>query len=168
MRILASGAVWLVRLAWAALAVYWIFMLLQTHLPSPWSPVSGVPHSDKLLHFMGFGVLGGLLTLVLAWRIDRAGKLVAELRSAWPTAIVVAALYGLLDEATQPFTGRTFQWADWFADIAGAAAGTAGMAALVLTGRLQGRRRATGALELESPPEAGAAAAGLPSANQRL
>jgi VanZ family protein len=33
--------------------------------------------------------------------------------------------YGLLDEFTQPLTGRDFDWFDWAADIGGAAVGAA-------------------------------------------
>jgi VanZ family protein len=31
--------------------------------------------------------------------------------------------FGLLDEATQPLTGRDFDWFDWLADILGAVTG---------------------------------------------
>jgi VanZ family protein len=38
-------------------------------------------------------------------------------------AAVIA--YGLLDEFTQPWTGRDFDWFDWAADIGGATCGAA-------------------------------------------
>ncbi|HEX7377272.1 MAG TPA: VanZ family protein, partial [Pirellulales bacterium] len=37
--------------------------------------------------------------------------------------LLCVTAFGLLDEATQPFTGRDFDWFDWLADSVGALGG---------------------------------------------
>jgi VanZ family protein len=95
----------------AALAVYWITMLVLTHLPR--APV--VPRvTDKTAHFTGFAVLAALLYLCI-WAMGRA--------SGWTAIFVllVAGVYGMLDELTQPLTGRSCSFLDWMANMSGAA-----------------------------------------------
>ena len=108
MRILRNGLP-------VALIVYWITMLVLTHLPR--APV--IPQvTDKTTHFAGFAVLAALLYGCI-WVTGKA--------SGW-TAIfilVVAAVYGMLDELTQPLTGRSCSFLDWMANMGGAATAVA-------------------------------------------
>ncbi len=99
---------------WAA----WLFTaFVATHLPPLESPVPFMIR-DKLMHFVGFTVLG-ILTI---WRTTGGGaRLVPRMVVGWYLALVA---YALFDEATQELVGRTFEWADWVADCGGAAAGT--------------------------------------------
>ncbi len=53
----------------------------------------------------------------------RAAGAVAIVRCVGIFAAVTA--FGLFDEATQPLTGRDFDWFDWLADSVGAFAGIA-------------------------------------------
>jgi VanZ family protein len=72
-----------------------------------------VPHLDKLLHFLAF--LG--LVLPLATVLPR--------RSAVIGTVVLAVAYGGAIELIQPRFGRGAEWLDFWADLAGAAAGAA-------------------------------------------
>jgi VanZ family protein len=108
MRILRNGLL-------AALVVYWITMLVLTHLPR----VPVVPKvTDKTAHFAGFAVLAALLYGCI-WVMGKA--------SGWTAVfiLVVAAVYGMLDELTQPLTGRSCSFLDWMANMSGAAAAVA-------------------------------------------
>jgi VanZ family protein len=101
-------------------AVWGLFLaaaFVTTHLPPP--KLRLPPDiNDKLLHFTGFGVLG-ILTI---WRMcDEPPGITVR---ALALSFVGLAVYGLIDEATQPYFGRTFDLWDWTADIVGAAAGT--------------------------------------------
>lgn len=71
----------------------------------------GIPHVDKIAHFMVYGLLGTLVCRTQ--RLDARGA---------AGALVIASLYGVSDELHQSFVpGRTLQLADWIADTCGAA-----------------------------------------------
>jgi len=73
---------------------------------SPAVPSVGPPGSDKLQHFIGFA----LLALPLAYA-----------RPQWGLRIVVCVFaFGALIEVIQPSVGRSAEWADLAADMAGA------------------------------------------------
>jgi VanZ family protein len=97
------GAAWAVVIALIAGAT--------TLPPTP----GGVPFADKLGHFGVYFVLGCLL----GWGWLRAGR--------WPhmgLLLLFAALLGISDELRHAhMPNRTAELADWFADMAGAAAG---------------------------------------------
>lgn len=94
-------------LPWA-LAAYWAAMAVGTHLP-PGPP--GPPWvSDKVLHFGGYFGLAALLAATF------------RRRPLW-TVVAVAAVYGAVDEITQPPFGRTADVWDWVAGVAGAVLG---------------------------------------------
>ncbi|RPI87229.1 MAG: VanZ family protein [Planctomycetaceae bacterium] len=106
----------------AGLALYWLVMLVATHvpdIPSDFDPGIG----DKLEHKIAYALLGfGLGIVWHAWNCQ----------VPWRTAAMlfgVAALYGGFDELTQPLFGRECDLRDWFADLQGAATGL--LAALV-------------------------------------
>jgi len=101
------------------LAVYWLVLFLATHWRNPW-PRGGTPsYPDKLVHFTAYGILAGLAVYAIGNRLSVRGL---AKRAAAILAVVIA--YGLLDEFTQPLTGRDFEWLDWAADIGGAVCGT--------------------------------------------
>ena len=109
-------------LAIACLILYWLALCLATHLRNPW-PAGGTPtYPDKLVHFTAYGILAALAVLALVGPRASRGRGPLVRRAAAILAVVVA--YGLIDEFTQPLTGRDFEWLDWAADIGGAACGT--------------------------------------------
>lgn len=89
---------------------------ITTHLP-PKSGQAFSPLNDKLMHFLGFTLLG----MLVVWR--RSG--VPRPSAVWDLlpGFVALALYGVLDEMTQPPFGRDCEFYDWLADCGGAAAG---------------------------------------------
>lgn len=98
------------------LVVYWLIMLVSTHVPDiPGELDPGI--GDKLEHKIAYGLLGfGLGIVWEAWK----------LRFSWraiPLLFLVAGLYGMLDELTQPLFGRDCELFDWYADLQGAALG---------------------------------------------
>ena len=101
--------------------LYWLFILLMTHLPKP--PHIGPQLNDKQQHFIGYGILASLMYLSL-WATR------PRLRWDWLYAMAIVLAYGALDEWTQPLTGRTCDIYDWLADFAGVAAAVAVLAAL--------------------------------------
>lgn len=98
---------WLPPALWAAL------ILILTSIPSPPTAPGGVPHLDKVVHFLLYGGLG--------WLVVRA------LRTRRPKALVIAllvlAVFAALDEWHQQFFARDPAILDWIADVVGASAG---------------------------------------------
>jgi VanZ family protein len=92
-------------------ALYWAALLTATHLPKP--PNLAMAVSDKVEHFLAYGVLMGLL--YLAFWVFRP----RQWWMAW-VALAVVLAYGALDEWTQPWTGRDCDFRDWLADTGGA------------------------------------------------
>jgi VanZ family protein len=97
-------------------------LVLATHWPNPWSPSKSVRYPDKLVHFAAYTVLAFLVARVIG-RITFGKR--NRFRSALLFSWVAVAAFGLLDETTQPLTGRDFEWLDWLADGMGAACGLA-------------------------------------------
>ncbi len=99
----------------------WVAALLAafivTHLPPGRSHAPAV--SDKLLHFCGYMCLG----LITFWRGSLNPN--ATGLKAILTWLGFLALYGILDEGTQPLANRACDLGDWFADLIGAATGLA-------------------------------------------
>jgi len=91
------------------LVLYWIFALTMTHIPHP--PPLGPITSDKLAHFLGYGMLSGLLFLAL-W-VSRP-----HMRYLPLIVLGIVWAYGAFDELTQPFFHRDCEFADWLADAA--------------------------------------------------
>ncbi|MFM8269277.1 MAG: VanZ family protein, partial [Pseudomonadota bacterium] len=86
---------------------YWGLCFLLTHLP-PSSAVSGAEGVDKILHFSGYSILGFLLQI--------------NLKQKW-NALLILLLYSVIDEFTQPYVGRDFEWLDIAADFLGSSLG---------------------------------------------
>lgn len=107
---------WCPSRGWAilALTLYWLLLFVGTHLPP--KQVQGTHVSDKLLHFLAYAGLAFLTALSFADLTTRS-----VLR--WLIIGVLLALYAALDEFTQIYVGRSAEWADWVADVAGIVAG---------------------------------------------
>jgi VanZ family protein len=108
----------------AALAGYWLLLLIATHLP-PDFPAVPPERVDKIVHAAVFAALAWLLATAWQRSVGRLGG--GHLRAAW-LAIV---LYAAADEWTQTWVGRVGSLGDWLADAIGAAAG------LIVFARLQ-------------------------------
>ncbi len=89
----------------AVVATVYASLLPPADLPSAF----GI--SDKLLHLVGYAVLGAL-------------AVASGLR--WPAAVITVIALGLALEIAQGILGyRSFEWADLLADAAGASLGVA-------------------------------------------
>ena len=114
-----------------ALVSYWLIAFLGTHIPMP---PGVIPRGgDKVLHFLGYSILGALLMGLRA----SLGPF------RWPTVVGRAgflACYGAFDEITQKLVGRSADVADWCADVLGACCG---LLAIVLLVRVCSRRSTT-------------------------
>jgi len=85
-------------------------------IPLLWSLFDKVDWSDKIKHFFGYAVLGGL-----AWR--SLGEGCPRWKRFW-LAVSISAVYGATDEYHQRFTpGRSCDVCDWIADTTGASLG---------------------------------------------
>jgi VanZ family protein len=100
-------------------AIYWLAMFTGTHWPKIEFGRFGAPqHVDKVLHFSAYF---GLAVLLFA-SVHLSGRCRSLLRLMVCVALVIA-LYGLFDEATQPYFNRVADWTDWVADLLGCATG---------------------------------------------
>lgn len=107
-----------VTLVYIPLAVYWVVLLAATSFPTDRIPSLGV--SDKIKHFGAYLVLAALLNLALMFQ----NKWENIKDKAAPAAVVIATLYGILDEIHQIFIpGRSAEFLDFIADMIGALAG---------------------------------------------
>lgn len=110
--------------------IFYLSSLSEPHesLPSLLEEVS-----DKVLHMVEYGLLGGL-----CYRAFRRSAGPAAARFAVPLAIAAASAYGLSDEIHQAFVPlRESSWQDWVADAAGAVLGASMYGAAELRGLRQ-------------------------------
>lgn len=102
-----SARRWLPPAMWAAL------ILVLTSIPSPPEAPGGIPHLDKIVHFVLYAGLG--------WLSTRA------LRTRRPMTLAVLLLclvfFAAVDEWHQRFFARDPALLDWIADVVGASAG---------------------------------------------
>jgi VanZ family protein len=108
--------------AWAVVVVYWVAMLIATHLPPERLPTTHV--SDKVENFVGYALLTTLLLLALSRGTARLTM------ARIITIVAIVLIYGAFDELTQPWFRRTCSLGDWIAD----AGGTIAAAAMTLVG----------------------------------
>ena len=94
-----------------------IAVLIAFATLTPPTPPTGASSNDKLYHFAAFALL--VLPVSLLWRPDLA------------RACLVAAGYGAVIEVIQPWFGRSGEWADLAANLAGIVA-AAGFGLLVM------------------------------------
>jgi VanZ family protein len=98
-----------------ALGLWWGAMFLGTHIPLPNTPGES-PIPDKLIHFVMYFGLGWLLPAAGANRERPTWRQIAA-------CFAGIAAYAVLDELLQIPVGRTAEWWDGVADLAGAACG---------------------------------------------
>ena len=101
------------RSPYLLLAVYWISLFIATHLPKV--PYVHIPGKGRTAHAVAYAMLACLLLICL--RTRSGGSL--SLTTAGG-AILVIAVYALLDEYSQPLTGRDADIIDWSFDLLGA------------------------------------------------
>lgn len=89
---------------------------ITTHMPPP-AKLAHPLINDKLLHFLGF-MLIGVLTV---WRMGNDPRRFAP--RALLLWFLVLVAYGAIDETTQPFFNRDCEFFDWVADCGGGAFG---------------------------------------------
>lgn len=95
-----------------ALPAYWLFLFCVTHFPR--LELGGPPQSDKLSHFVAFGLLAFFL-----WKFHEYGRAPLSAWFVWK-ALAAIAIYAAFDELTQALVERGTDLADWIADVVGA------------------------------------------------
>lgn len=113
-----------------AVALYWIALFLATHLPVE-AVLAELPPSDKQLHFWSFALLGCGLPVLAD----------PQSRFRWSRGALlfgILAVYAAVDELLQIPVGRSAEFLDWLADVAG---GALGLCAAILAGQWWHRRR---------------------------
>lgn len=97
-------------------ALYCWAIYLGSSDPDPPMPDISIPGMDKLAHMVLFGGLGALVSVGI-----RRAKRTPGFATQLAVPVLFVAVYGLSDEIHQRYVpGRTFDLADWAADIAGA------------------------------------------------
>jgi VanZ family protein len=114
---LESRPPWFRRGVLITLVLYWLTMFTATHVPRVPQPLPP-GFTDKWQHYVAYAGLGFLLAVW--WRLRRPLTFRAGVG-----LFAVTALYGALDELTQPWFGRDAELLDWRSDIIGAATGLA-------------------------------------------
>ncbi len=111
------------RFRWTPLFVWVGVILTSTSIPNVSTP--GPAGMDKLGHLLLYGVLG-MLTVRALWD---AGQPLRTL----VTSLAAIAVFAAIDEWHQGFIpGRSTDFADWVADVAGALLGSGAMTAFRL------------------------------------
>jgi VanZ family protein len=93
----------------ALTTVYWMGLLLATHLPPAELPKTHI--NDKIEHLTAYGLLAAMLHLSLWSSATRRPALVIAL-----IVLATGMAYGAFDELTQPWFQRTCDIRDWYAD----------------------------------------------------
>lgn len=100
----------------AALAIYWLGLVVGTHVPSDTPLVPG-GQFDEVVHFAAFAILA--ILLATTWQLSSGWLTRAHLTWAWATI----ALFAAVDELTQSLFGRESSGRDWLVDVVGALVG---------------------------------------------
>lgn len=100
---------------WVPVVLWAVGIVVISSLGSASGITPPFPHTDKAVHFVLFGILGGLAAFAL-----RRGHHLSRGKSIlW--AVLLVFVFGLVDEVRQSFNpGRTSSWWDLLADVAGA------------------------------------------------
>lgn len=97
------------------LIIYWIVLLILTSLPT--GLALQTDFSDKINHFGAYGILSVLLFLNL--KVQNKSQILKKYAGTF--TIIIASLYGIIDEIHQIFVpGRSAEFGDWLADFSGA------------------------------------------------
>ena len=92
---------------------FWFVIFVMTHIPIERSGRPTIPHADKAVHLVAYFVLA-----LLGGRIVLRGSTSSVRAKLWFWAGAYA-VYGVVDECTQPFVNRTATLGDWLADVIG-------------------------------------------------
>lgn len=96
------------------LIVYWLILFILTSLPT--GLALKTDFSDKVNHFGAYGILSVLLFLNL--KLQYKNEVIKKYAGTF--TIIIASIYGMLDELHQIFVpGRSAEFWDWLADFAG-------------------------------------------------
>lgn len=97
-------------MAWGGLGTYVSLLLTLTHMPKP--PGVFEAASDKTWHFLAYTTLAFLsyTASVLTWR---------DKRFLTVLVFIACAIFGALDESTQPLFGRHADVKDYWFDLLG-------------------------------------------------
>ena len=96
-----------------ALPTYWIFLFCVTHFPKLSLGPLAPRNTDKLAHFVAFGLLA-----FVYWRFNESFGRPVSSRFVWVAAPLLSA-YAALDEYLQQFVNRSPGVGDWLANVAG-------------------------------------------------
>lgn len=103
-----------ILLLWGPVAIYVLLIFYASSLSNP-PGIPPVPHFDKLVHFMEYGLLGFLLGRALGLRRRRKGYW-----AVFVASMALGACVGMADEYYQgTVAGREKSLADLLMDIAG-------------------------------------------------
>lgn len=106
--------------AWLPPLLYALLVLAASSIPAQAMPTQEIFTFDKVLHGTEYAVFGALLFRGIRLRVGW------EIGACAVAAVVVAALFGCLDETYQRFTpGRDSSGFDALADAVGATIGVA-------------------------------------------
>jgi VanZ family protein len=122
-----------VLLYWAPVLVYAaaIFYFSSLSKPDEELPAFVRDLSDKLLHVVEYGILGGLWYRAFRWA---SGPRIAT--SAVLLAVMAGSIYGMTDEVHQAFVPmRETSVLDWIADTVGSLIGARGLSWIEQRGR---------------------------------
>ncbi|RMD47914.1 MAG: hypothetical protein D6830_07930 [Ignavibacteria bacterium] len=104
------------ELVYIPLWIYWAILLTLTSLPST-TFIDTFRFSDKIKHFGAYAILGLLLSLASYFQ----SKWEILSKYFWSGAVIIASVYGMLDEIHQMFIpNRSAEILDWVADFTGA------------------------------------------------
>jgi len=119
---------WLAPALAAATIAFTGLLVYATHHPRPEELLGPNPPTDKTLHVAAYATLASLATAT--WLTARRTK------HRGVTMLAVAlAVFGGLDEVTQPFFNRDAEPLDWLYDCVGIAIGLAAVSALFALAR---------------------------------
>lgn len=105
-----------------ALLLYLLALVISTHVPPtglrPFHFALQFKVSDKLAHATAYA---GLTLLAMAvWRVRRPERISLKQKGFGLLGVcLLIACWGLMDEFTQPYFGRQFDWFDWMANLTG-------------------------------------------------
>jgi len=104
---------------WMPVILYCLLIFNQSSNPVP-SGIPSVPHIDKLLHAVGYAVLG-----ILFFRAFRKSLETLDVHTIILLSVLSSTLYGLSDELHQYYIPyRTADINDFLADMIGSFLGT--------------------------------------------
>ncbi|MCE9632033.1 MAG: VanZ family protein [Planctomycetia bacterium] len=105
---------------------YAIVLVSATHYPRPEELLGPNAPSDKTLHFLAYATLATLVGATL---------LVSGRWTAWTAGWlgIAMAVFGVVDELTQPLFGRAAEPLDWVYDCVGISGGLLAVAAVAFT-----------------------------------